>query len=41
MCHDCTGYYAAGSFGLCDPASKEMHHYLERLEEQQRQVPCF
>lgn len=28
----------AGSFGLCDPASKEMHHYLERLEEQQRLV---
>ena len=29
---------AAGSFGLCDPASKEMHHYLERLEEQQKLV---
>jgi len=28
----------AGSFGLCDPASKEMHHYLERLEEQQKLV---
>ena len=27
-----------GSFGFCDPASKEMHIYLERLEEQQRMV---
>ena len=30
--------HTAGSFGLCDPASKEMHYYLERLEEQQRLV---
>ena len=30
--------WSAGSFGLCDPASKEMHHYLERLEEQQKLV---
>lgn len=29
---------SSGSFGLCDPASKEMHAYLMRLEEQQRAV---
>eukprot|EP00884_Botryococcus_braunii_P012112 jgi/Botrbrau1/20901/Bobra.0135s0032.1 len=28
----------SGSFGVMDPMSKELHTYLKRLEEQQRQV---
>ena len=36
-CHS-QGLFHVGSFGLCDPASKEMHEYLERLEEQQKKV---
>ena len=33
-----SGSAYSGSFGLCDPASKEMHEYLVKLEEQQKKV---
>ncbi len=29
---------AAGNYGVMDPASKDLHTYLGRLEEQQRQA---
>ena len=31
----------AGNFGMMDPMSKDLHTYLSRLEEQQRQVCSF
>lgn len=32
---------AAGNYGVMDPASKDLHTYLSRLEEQQRQARHF